>query len=124
MFQGIVDTYITLPIANALTIATGLDLAGPVLDRNDPRTANFQSITDILPLRGRGAHAFPVTANVTSDEGAMVTGAVVQHVQDGIEDGHEVMWQLPDAQTQYRCFLRTLLRDPAPSIVDPAVGCP
>ncbi len=124
MFQGIVDTYITLPIANAMTIATGLDLAGPVLDRNDPRTAPFQSITEILPLRGRGAHAFPVTANLTSDEGAMVTGAVVQHMQDGIEDGHEVMWQLPDAQTQYRCFLRTFLRDAAPSIVDPAVGCP
>ena len=54
----------------------------------------------------------------------MVTGAVVQHVQDGVEDGHEVMWQLPESQTQYRCFLRTFLRDAAPSIVDPALGCP
>ncbi len=121
MFQGIADTYIMPPIANALTIATGLDLAGPVLDRDDPRIADFRSITDVLPLRGRGALAFPVSGNLDT-LGPPVTGAVVQHFEDGVEDGHEIMWQLPEAQTQYRCFLRGLLRG-MPEIVDGAVGC-
>lgn len=124
MFQGIVDTYILPAIANPMTISTGLDLAGPALDRSEPRLASYQSILDVLPVRGRQMQSFPVTANLPSGDGGHVTGAVVQHLEDGIEDGHEVMWQLPDAQTQYRCFLRTFLRDPAPSIVDPAVGCP
>ncbi len=124
MFQGIVDTYIMPPIANAMTIATGLDLAGPALDRDEPRIASYASILDVLPLRGSVARGFPVTANLASGDGGHVTGAVVQHLEDGIEDGHEVMWQLPAAQTQYRCFLRSFLRDPAPRIVDPAVGCP
>ena len=124
MFQGIIDTYIMPPIANSLTIATGLDLAGPALDRSDPLLSSFQSVLDVLPLRGRMPRTFPVSANLPVPGGGTVTAAVVQHTQDGIEDGHEVMWQLPAAQTQYRCFLRTFLRDPAPSIVDPSVGCP
>lgn len=124
MFQGIVDTYILPAIANPMTIATGLDLAGPALDRDEPRLAAYQSVLDVLPLRERVQQSFPVTANLPVEGGSSVTGAVVQHLEDGIEDGHEIMWQLPDAQTQYRCFLRTFLRDPAPSIVDPAVGCP
>lgn len=124
MFQGIVDHYIMPPIANAMTISTGLDLGGPALDRTAPSLASFQSILDVLPLRGRAQQTFPITANLPVAGGGMVTGAVVQHLEDGIEDGHEVMWQLPEAQTQYRCFLRSFLRDPAPTIVDPAVGCP
>jgi hypothetical protein len=126
MFQGIVDTYIMPPIANAMTISTGLDLAGPAIDRMDmdPRIAGLQSILDVLPLRGRTQQSFPVSANLPVPGGGMVTGAVVQHMSDGIEDGHEVMWQLPDAQTQYRCFLRSYVSGAPPVIVDPAVGCP
>lgn len=121
MFEGVVDTYIMPPIANSMTIATGLDLAGPALDQSDARLSEFQSIVDVLPLRGRGALAFPVSGNVDTG-GSAVTAAVVQHVEDGIEDGHEVMWQRPEAHTQYRCFLRGLL-DGSPDIVDAAVGC-
>lgn len=124
MFQGVVDTYIMPPIANAMTISTGLDLAGPALDRDEPRLDAYASILDVLPFRGRTQLTFPVTSNVATDDGGHVTAAVVQHLEDGIEDGHEIMWQLPDAQTQYRCFLRSFLRDPAPTIVDPSVGCP
>ena len=127
MFQGIVDTYILPEIANPMTITTGLDLAGPAIDRTSTTLTSmpaFQSVIDVLPLRGRMQQSFPVSANIPVPGGGTVTGAVVQHMQDGLEDGHEVMWQLPDAQTQYRCFLRSYLQDPAPSIVDPAVGCP
>jgi hypothetical protein len=121
MFQGVVDTYIMPPIANAMTIATGLDLAGPVLDRSDPRIADFQSITDVLPLRERSALSFPVSLNAETS-GSPVTAAVTQHIEDGVEDGHEIMWQLPEAHTQVRCFLRSFLVG-APVIVDGAVGC-
>jgi pimeloyl-ACP methyl ester carboxylesterase len=123
MFQGIVDTYILPAIANPMTIATGLDLAGPAIDQTDMRLSHYQSIMDVLPLRGRRQQSFPVSANLPAPGGTMVTGAVVQHMQDGVEDGHEIMWQLPDAQAQYTCFLRTFLTG-APRIVDAGAACP
>lgn len=36
------------------------------------------------------------------------SGGVIQHAADGIEDGHEVMYQTPEARAEARCFLRSL----------------
>ncbi len=124
LFQGVVDTYILPPIANPLTIALGIDLAGEALDRTDPRLAQFESILDVLPLRDRQALPYPVSANVTTAADP-VTAAVTQHLEDGIEDGHEIMWQTEPARAQLRCFLATM-GESAPTIADPAdlpAGC-
>jgi hypothetical protein len=32
---------------------------------------------------------------------------VVQHVEDGIEDGHEAAFQTEPPKHQYRCFLKS-----------------
>ena len=64
MEQGIVDHYILPPIANTLTMALGLDLAGDEID-----TQNAELVADpnqtplgvMLPFSGRQKIAFPVT---------------------------------------------------------------
>ena len=94
MFQGIVDTYILPPIANALSLSYGLDLGGDALE---------PSLEPLLSLVDRARVDLPVRAN------RGVTGVVVQHQQDRIEDGHEVMFQTEAPKRQYRCFLSSWL---------------
>jgi len=48
--------------------------------------------------------------------------ALAQHVEDGVEDGHEVMFQLDDPKEQIRCFLRSV-GDGVPSVPAAGVGC-
>lgn len=117
MFQGIVDTYIPPEVANALTLALGIDLAGEALERTRSELDDSPSVLDVLPLRGRSEIAYPAIQNldVAGDE---VTAVVAQHPDDGIEDGHEVMWQTEPPRTQIRCFLRTILGGP-PVVADP-----
>jgi hypothetical protein len=117
MFQGIVDTYIPPQVANALTLSLGIDLAGHALDREDARLAGVESVVDVLPLRGRGGVTYPVRDNVEA-AGATVTAVVTQHPEDGIEDGHETMWQTEPPRAQLRCFLHTL-DEGSPVIADP-----
>lgn len=103
MFQGILDTYIPPPIANPLTLALGLDLAGEELDRS--LEDRFEPLGVTLDLAGGTRVALPVAGN----RGAgTITALVAQHPEDGIEDGHEVVFQTAPPQLQYRCFLESL----------------
>ncbi len=107
MFQGIVDTYILPPIANAYSLGFGIDLAGPALDEGHPELSEHLPLTELLPLSG-GEHVdLPALGNIGHD--SQVTAVVVQHLEDGIEDGHEVVFQTPLPKEQYECFLRTSL---------------
>jgi len=123
MQQGIVDNYILPPIANALSLAAGLDLAGGSLDVDDPRLASFAPLSDRLRFSGGSSIALPAEGNV-SVGGARYTAVVVQHPEDGVEDGHEVLFQTETPKAQYRCFLSTLAAGKTPHV--PAAGgtCP
>ena len=112
MFQGIVDHYIMPPIANTSTLSFGLDLAGSELDSQTPEIADFTPITKLLPLSQRSAIALPAQANVAQN----VTGVVVQWPSDGIEDGHEIMFQRQEPKYQYRCFLASYAKG-GPAVV-------
>ncbi len=116
MFQGIVDHYILPPIANALSLSLSLDLAGPALDTN---LFEYTPLADLLPLRRRDVIALPAAGNVISMDGASITAVVTQHPEDGIEDGHETVFQTEAPKAQYRCFLRTFARDQVPVVPDP-----
>ncbi len=104
MLQGIVDTYIMPPIANAMSLGLGLDLAGDSLDAGHPDLADFAPLAPQLGLVGAGTVALPVEGNRA--DGA-VTAVVVQHPEGGIEDGHEVVFQTDAPKVQYQCFLKT-----------------
>ena len=114
MLQGVVDTYILPSIANALSLSLGLDLAGAPLE---------STLEALLPLSGRGKAGYPVSANVDGASGP-ATAVVVQHREDGVEDGHEVVFQTEPPKQQYRCFLETWAAGGAPTVVAPGAPCP
>jgi hypothetical protein len=103
MLQGIVDTYILPPIANATSVSFGLDLAGVALDVDDPGLSEFLALEQVLAFGGGELSALPVSGN--RDD---ATAVVVQHAQGPVEDGHEVAFQTEAPKHQYRCFLDSL----------------
>ncbi len=125
MLQGLVDTYIMPPIANAMSLGLGLDLAGTPLDADHPdlNSYGFDSLESLLPRVGRGVVELPAEANLVVDGYGDVTGVVVQHPEDGIEDGHEVVFQTDLPKIQYQCFLKTL-RTSGVGYVPAAAGDP
>ena len=105
MVQGIVDNYILPRIANGLSLALGLDLAGDELDQE---VAGQVPLSLVQPLAGLTKRALPGPAN-----------AVVQQREDGLEDGHEVVFQTEPPRHQYRCFLEDFAAGRAPQIRAP-----
>lgn len=111
MMQGIVDHYILPRIANVSSLSLGLDLGGDPLDASNPelRSKGETPVLDVLPLRERGERPLPLAGNRLDRSGAPLTRVVVQNPGDGIEDGHEVVFQTDPPKHQYRCFLEGLL---------------
>lgn len=120
MEQGIVDHYIMPPIANAMSLSLGLDLAGTPLDSATPEIANLPSLESLLVYSGGTQVPLPVSSTA-SHEQSFTTDVVVQHPADGIEDGHEIVFQTDPPKREYRCFLLSSLtgtpRVPAPGDV-------
>jgi hypothetical protein len=44
---------------------------------------------------------------------------VVQHPSDGVEDGHEVVFQTDPPKREYRCFLQTWASGAKPVVPTP-----
>jgi hypothetical protein len=126
MLQGIVDTYIPPPVANASSLSLGLDLAGESLDALHPELRGLRPLEDLLPFSGREKIGFPVSGNLTAPGSEPRTAVVVQHPEDGVEDGHEVVFQTDPPKFQIRCFLESFAggvpRVPRPG--DPGNACP
>jgi hypothetical protein len=111
--QGIVDTYILPPIAAATQLSLRLPLAGPDLGQDHPELAAFDTYASLNALLG----LTPVALPYAPAEGP--TRAVVHHVEDGIEDGHEVFFQLDAPKAQYRRFLQRWAAGEVPDIPAP-----
>lgn len=122
MLQGIVDHYIMPSIANAASLSLGLDLAGTALDAETAELADHPHLADFLVYSGRSAVELPVSGNVAKQ----TTAVVVQHAEDGVEDGHEVMFQTEAPKHQYQCFLESLLGGVprVPAAAGELVPCP
>jgi hypothetical protein len=104
MEQGIVDHYILPRISEATSLSLGLDLAGTPLDAG-AGLVDEPPLASLLPLAGRTPIALPAKGNV----GGTTTAIVVQHPEDGIEDGHEIVFQTDPPKHEYRCFLESFL---------------
>jgi len=112
MIEGIVDTYILPPIANATALSLRLDLAGIAQDVNDERLAEYTPLVELLPLAGTHQISLPARDNRSGH-----TAVIVQALGDELEDGHEAMFQTPGPKRQYRCFLESLQAASIPTVV-------
>lgn len=115
MMQGIVDHYIMPPIANAASLSFGLDLAGGALDSQTPELVPHHPLAALLPYSGGKEITLPAGANQ-----GIATAVVTQTAEDGIEDGHEVVFQTEAPKHAYACFLRTL-QTGTPRVPSPGV---
>jgi pimeloyl-ACP methyl ester carboxylesterase len=104
MIQGILDRYILPPIAQATALSLHLDLAGEDFDATD--APQFAPYADVMPWVGAVNLPLP-TSLAQGTEAEPRTAVVVQHLEDGVEDGHEVAYQLPQARRQVQCFVES-----------------
>jgi hypothetical protein len=72
----------------------------------------------VLQFSGGQQVPLPVSGNLTSG-GAHVTAVVTQHPSDGIEDGHEIVFQTDAPKREYRCFLAAWAAGTMPSVPTP-----
>jgi len=114
--QGIIDNYILPPICNATTLSLGLDLGGTELDSTNPGLSMFTPLGDVLDLSGQHMLTLPISGNISVGDGGVVTAAVTQHPSDGIEDGHEVIFQTDIPKHEYVCMLKGLAAGQVPRI--------
>jgi hypothetical protein len=114
MEQGIVDHYIMPPIANATSLSLGLDMAGTPLDATSAELIadGTPTLESVLQFSGRSQISLPVMGNFTNG----VTAVVIQHPGDGIEDGHEMVFQTDPPKREYRCFLQTWVAGQTPLV--------
>lgn len=103
MVQGIVDTYILPPIANATSLSFGLDLVGESLDAASEELSEMTPLEAVLPLVGGAALPYPAGGNRGG-----YTRVVTQHPEDGLEDGHEVLFQTDAPKCQAQALLLAL----------------
>lgn len=98
VFQGVLDTYIPPPISNPLAMSLDVRLRGRALDD----ALDFETAQADLALveRSRSGPSTQPSHNLRF---------LSQYPPDGIEDGHEILFQRPDAREQLRCFLQQLL---------------
>ena len=117
MEQGIVDHYIMPPIANATSLSLGLDLTGTPLDASSARARERRHADPRerpASSRARQQLRAPVAGQRTAP--AALTAVVVQHPSDGIEDGHEMVFQTDPPKREYRCFLQTWVAGETPLV--------
>lgn len=126
MMQGIVDRYIMPTIANAMSLGLGLSLGGGSLDGTVAELAEFTPLAELLPLVGASTTALPASGNRIGAMGETITAVVTQHAEDGIEDGHEVVFQTDEPKHQYTCFLYTYRMTGVPRVPAPGLDamCP
>ena len=66
----------------------------------------------MLQYSGRKQLRAPVAGNYPGG----LTAVVVQHPSDGIEDGHEMVFQTDPPKREYRCFLQTWVAGQTPLV--------
>lgn len=126
MLQGVVDHYILPPMANATALSFGLDLAGEPLDAQSEELAAFSPFLEVAYLSGRGQTGYPASGNFDAGGASPRTAVMALHPEDGIEDGHLVLFQTEGPRYQMKCFLQSFAQGiPAvPAPAELAAACP
>lgn len=111
------DSYFAEETYDAMALAYGHEEAGDVV---------WPSTQDALKLAGKGGITpYPVSQNLTSEDGTKYTGVIVQYKGDGVYDPHALYSQLDDVKHQYGCFLSSILATGVALVPAPApLGSP
>jgi hypothetical protein len=108
---GMDDKYFPNPVFDAAALAYGNSQAGDLVWPGTQDALATDGLAGILP--------YPVRANRPGVDHA-TTAVVVQYLDGGIVDAHQIYRQLPAVRYQYGCFLASYLRDGVPTVYAPA----
>jgi len=119
VIEGEEDLQVTIGLQRALVAALGVDMVGPDVTEKPPGVPvgpEGQIIQRILLAGGKQLDP-PVSGNVVVEGQGPRTAAVVRYPEDGIMEGHYVVFQREEPKHQYGCFLEDLARGRVPVIV-------
>ena len=119
--QGIVDHYIMPPIARALSVPLGLDLAGPEWDDSPKYASSYAGLTPLdafLPLAGLKSLPLPISGAEGGRTAIVFQAEHINHIEcASVGDGHEVIFEEPTPRYLYRCFLESIASGARPATV-------
>ncbi len=99
---GLGDSYFPPEVFDAVALAYGHKQAGDVI---------WPEMQDALALAGLdGVLSFPVTDDLTSEDGTPYTGVVTQWEGDGEHDPHAIYVRREEVRFQYTCFFDSYFR--------------
>lgn len=106
------DSYFPEATYDAMALAYGHKEAGAIV---------WPSMQEALKLEGlSGIDPYPVSNNLTSEDGTKYTGVIVQYEGDGVYDPHALYSQSEEVKYQYGCFLASLLKSGTAKVPAPA----
>jgi hypothetical protein len=108
---GLLDSDFPEEVFNAVALASGVQQAGDELWDGMQKSLALDGLEGILP--------YPISQNMMSETGFPYTGIVVQYEGDGIKNSHSIFSQLLDVKYQYGCFIESMQRQGAPTVLSP-----
>ena len=118
--EGHIDLQVTIGLQRALVAALGVDMVGPDVTEIPPDVpvGPEGQIIQRIELAGGRQLDPPVSGNFNVPGQGPRTVAVVRYPEDGIQEGHMVVFQREEPKHQYGCFLEDLARGKVPTIIE------
>lgn len=109
--EGHDDLQVGTNLQRALALAIGVDFVG-----DDPGPAPEHQVVPVLPWGGLARLSYPAGANRRRPDGSPLTALMVRYAEDGITEGHHVVFQLERPRAQLRDFLQAVAAGEAPTV--------
>ena len=118
--EGHIDLQVTIGLQRALVAALGVDMVGPDVTEIPPGVpvGKEGQILQRIELAGGRQLDPPVAGNLSVPGQGPRTAAVVRYPEDGIQEGHMVVFQREEPKHQYGCFLEDLAAGKVPTIIE------
>lgn len=111
VIEGDKDLQVATALQRALVLGIGLDFVG-----SDPGPTPADQILPVLPIAGLNQLSYPVGGNRTLANGQRRTAVVVRYREDGIQEGHMVVFQLDAPKRQITDFLGAIKGGTVPTV--------
>ncbi len=109
--EGHDDLQVGTDLQRALALAIGVDLVG-----EDPGPTPEEQVAPALSWGGLARLDYPAGANRRAPDGTPRTVVMVRYPEDGVLEGHHVVFQLERPRGQLRDFLAAIAAGEAPQV--------
>jgi len=120
VIEGHIDLQVTVRLQRALVAALGVDFAGEDVFEIPPGVPIGEDgrIVQTVLLAGGEQLDYPVAGNFEVPAQGAKTAVVVRYPEDGIQEGHNVVFQREEPKHQIGCFLEDIAAGRTPQIIE------